>query len=212
MSRRLSWPDGLIAALDEGLRTLTGSAAAARPSPASDIDEPRLSEIERRTSGALMRVNHAGEIAAQALYVGQSVGARKPETRAHLLSAAREERDHLDWCRDRLGELGTRPSLLGPFWYAGSFCIGLAAGSLGDRISLGFVAETERQVEAHLRDHLARLPSGDEKSRAVLDRMAADETHHGTTARLAGGVALPAAIRQAMSIGGEVLRRTAYFV
>lgn len=212
MSRRLGWSDGLIAALDEGLRTLTGAAAAARPSPASGIDEPRLSDGDRRTSGALMRVNHAGEIAAQALYVGQAVGARKPGTRAQLLAAAREERDHLDWCRERLGELGTRPSMLGPFWYAGSFCIGLAAGSLGDAVSLGFVSETERQVEAHLREHLTRLPSSDEKSRAVLEKMAADETHHGTTARLAGGVPLPAAVRGAMSIGGEILRRTAYFL
>jgi len=210
MSRRLDWSDGLIAALDEGLRTLTGTAAASRRSPARGVDEPRLSPAERRASGALMRVNHAGEIAAQALYAGQAVGARTPETRAHLLDAAREERDHLEWCRERLDELGTRPSVLGPFWYAGSFCIGLAAGALGDAVSLGFVAETERQVEAHLRDHLERLPPGDEKSRAILETMAADEVHHGTTARLAGGVPLPAAVRGVMSIGGEILRRTAY--
>jgi ubiquinone biosynthesis monooxygenase Coq7 len=159
-----------------------------------------------------MRVNHAGEIAAQALYVGQAIGARRPETRAHLLDAAREERDHLDWCRKRLDELGHRPSVLGPFWYAGSFCIGLAAGSFGDAVSLGFVSETERQVEAHIQDHLGRLPADDTKSRAILETMAADETHHGTTARLAGGVPLPFAIRRLMSVGGEILRRTAYFL
>lgn len=212
MSRRLGWSDGLIAALDEGLRTLHGAVAAARPSPASALAEPRLSAPERRASAALMRVNHAGEIAAQALYVGQAIGARRPETRAHLLDAAREERDHLDWCRTRLDELGARPSLLGPFWYAGSFCIGLAAGALGDAVSLGFVSETERQVEAHLKDHLERLPPRDVKSRAILERMAEDEVHHGTTARLAGGIPLPAPVRSLMSIGGEILRRTAYIL
>ena len=210
VTRRLGWSDGLIAALDEGLRTLTGAAAAARPSPAASVGETRLSPAERRTSGALMRVNHAGEIAAQALYVGQAIGARTPETRAHLLDAAREERDHLEWCRQRLDELRARPSVLGPFWYAGSFCIGLAAGALGDAVSLGFVSETERQVEAHIKDHLERLPPGDAKSRAILETMAADEIHHGTMARLAGGIPLPAAIRGAMAIGGEILRRTAY--
>ncbi len=212
MTRRLDRSDGLIAALDEGLRTLAGVAAAARPSPAQNLDEPALSSPQRRVSAALMRVNHAGEIAAQALYVGQAIGARRSETRSQLLEAAREERDHLDWCRTRLDELDARPSLLAPFWYAGSFGIGLAAGSFSDAISLGFVAETEQQVEAHLKDHLARLPAGDDKSRAILETMAADEAHHGTSAMLAGGVALPALVRGAMSIGGEILRRTAYFL
>ena len=212
MSRRLGWSDGLIAALDETLRTLGGHVAAARPSPGSALEEPRLTSRERRTSGALMRVNHAGEIAAQALYVGQAVGARRPDTRAHLLDAAREERDHLDWCRTRLAELGATPSLLAPIWYAGSFCIGLAAGALGDAVSLGFVSETERQVEAHLKDHLARLPSADVKSRAILETMAADEVHHGTMARLKGGIPLPAPVRSLMSLGGEILRRTAYLL
>jgi len=212
MSRRLGWSDSLLAALDEGLRALAGGVAASRPSPGAGLDEPRLSARDRRTSGALMRVNHAGEIAAQALYVGQAVAARKPETRAHLLDAAREERDHLDWCRARLDELGARPSLLGPFWYAGSFCIGVAAGALGDAASLGFVSETERQVEAHLKDHLGRLPPADVKSRAILETMAEDEVHHGTTARLAGGIPLPAPVRSAMSLGGEILRRTAYIL
>ena len=212
MSTNLTLRDALIAAVDEGLRVLSAGRPPSRPSPARAVDDARLTQDEKRVSAALMRVNHAGEIAAQALYVGQAVAARKPATRAHLLDAAREERDHLDWCRARLDELGARPSLLGPFWYAGSFCIGLAAGALGDAVSLGFVSETERQVEAHLEDHLERLPPGDAKSRAILEAMAEDEAHHGTAARLAGGIPLPAPVRSAMSIGGEVLRRTAYLL
>lgn len=204
--------DLLIAALDEGLRTLTAQMPPSRPSPARPAAETRLSREERRLSSALMRVNHAGEIAAQALYTGQAIGARTPATRDHLLAAAREERDHLAWCRERLGELGGRTSALGPFWYAASFGIGVAAGGFGDAVSLGFVAETERQVEAHIEDHLSRLPDGDERSRAVLEAMAADEAHHGTTARLAGGMPLPLPVRKLMSLGGEVLRRAAYFV
>lgn len=212
MTTNLSLQDVLIAAVDEGLRTLTAVQPPSRPSPARGVEEARLTRDEKRVSCALMRVNHAGEIAAQALYTGQAIGARAPATREHLLTAAREERDHLTWCRERLDELGGRPSALGPFWYAGSFCIGLIAGSFGDAASLGFVAETERQVEAHLEDHLGRLPAADEKSRAILREMAADEAHHGTTARLAGGRPLPPPIRTLMSLGGEILRRTAYFV
>lgn len=212
MTTKLTVQDLLIAAVDEGLRTLTATAPSSRPNPARTVEDAPLTSDEKRLSAALMRVNHAGEIAAQALYVGQAIGARRPETRAHLLDAAREERDHLDWCRTRLDELGARPSLLGPFWYAGSFCIGLAAGALGDAVSLGFVSETERQVEAHLKDHLERLPPRDVKSRAILERMAEDEVHHGTTARLAGGIPLPAPVRSLMSIGGEILRRTAYIL
>lgn len=211
-TRRLGTLDHLIAAIDDGLRTLLVRRTPSRPSPAAQVDESPLSGRERRTSGALMRVNHAGEIAAQALYVGQAVLARTPQTRAHLLAAAHEEHDHLEWCRARLDELGARPSVLAPFWYGGSLGIGLAAAGFGDRVSLGFVAETERQVEAHIDDHLARLPANDTRSRAILAAMAADEAHHGTTARAAGGVALPAPIRLTMSIGGEILRRTAYFV
>lgn len=201
--------DMLIAALDEGLRALTGAETAGRPNPSEGLSEPTLTEDERRRSCDLMRVNHAGEIAAQALYSGQAIGARTVATRDHLLAAAREERDHLAWCRERLDELGGRPSVLGPFWYAGSFCIGLVASSFGDPVSLGFISETERQVESHIEDHLERLPKADEKSRAILREMAADEAHHGTTARLAGGIGLPLPIRRLMAVGGEVLRRTA---
>ena len=207
--RRSSWTDRLIAAADEALRTLTGQAAASRPSPTAAMPEPELTSAERRDSAALMRVNHAGEIAAQALYSGQSVLARSAATRAHLLQAGREEQDHLAWCRSRLEELDARPSLLTPAWYAGAFTIGLVAGAAGDRISLGFIAETEKQVEAHIHDHLGRLPRGDVKSAAILEQMAADEAHHGTTARLAGGVELPDPVRSAMSVGGEILRRVA---
>jgi ubiquinone biosynthesis monooxygenase Coq7 len=209
MPTEIPWPDRLIAALDEGLRALAAPATPARPSPAALEPETPLSPAERRTSAALMRVNHAGEVAAQALYHGQSLLARAPATRAVLDRAAREERDHLAWCAERVGELGGRVSALTPFWYAGSFCVGVLAGLTSDATSLGFVDETERQVEAHLRDHLGRLPGDDRRSAAILSRMAEDEVHHGTTARLAGGAELPLAVRRCMGIGGEILRRTA---
>jgi ubiquinone biosynthesis monooxygenase Coq7 len=159
-----------------------------------------------------MRVNHAGEVAAQALYNGQALMARSTSTRQILENAAREERDHLAWCSSRLEELGDRPSLLTPLWYTGSFCIGVLAALKDDAQSLGFVHETERQVEAHLRDHLERLPTLDRRSAAILTRMAEDEVHHGTTAALAGGSELPAPIRRCMAFGGEILRRVALIV
>jgi 3-demethoxyubiquinol 3-hydroxylase len=207
-----TWPDRLIAALDQGLRAVAAPATGSRPSPAAGLAEASLSADERRASAALMRVNHAGEIAAQALYSGQSLLARSAATRELLESAAREERDHLAWCATRLDELGSRPSLLTPFWYAGSYCIGALAAVADDARSLGFVAETERQVEMHLRDHLQRLPPHDEKSVAILTRMASDEAHHGTTAALAGGRELPVVIRRCMAFGGEILRRVAAIV
>jgi len=209
MQSPLRWSDRLIAALDDGLRALGGASSAARPSPADEIDDAELSGEERRASSALLRVNHAGELAAQGLYNGQALLARTSRTRSQLGVAAREESDHLAWCAARLDELGGRASLLAPFWYAGSFCIGVLAGSCGDELSLGFVAETERQVEAHLDDHLRRLPAADRKSKAILARMAADESHHGTMASLAGGVELPAPVRRCMGVGGEMLRRIA---
>jgi ubiquinone biosynthesis monooxygenase Coq7 len=201
--------DRLIGAFDQGLRALAGPRAAARPSPAAAIPEPDLSAEERRQSAALMRVNHAGEIAAQALYHGQSLLARDAATRRLLDTAAREERDHLAWCAERIEQLGGRSSVLDPLWYAGSFLIGVLAATRDDATSLGFVNETERQVEAHLRDHLQRLPAHDGRSAAILSQMAADEAHHGTTATLAGGIELPEPIRRCMRIGGEVLRRVA---
>ena len=201
--------DPLISAADRALRTLISMPSAQRPSPAAAISDNVLSPEERRASIELMRVNRAGEISAQALYRGQSVLARSPETKRHLLQAASEEQDHLAWCSQRLCELGGRASRLDPLWYAGSFLTGLAAGASGDELSLGFVAETERQVEAHLEDHLSRLPQADTKSKAILERMAEDEAHHGTTARLAGGVDLPLPVRSIMTLGGEILRRFA---
>ena len=212
MPTALTWPDRLIAAAEQGLRAVAAPPVSTRPSPAAALAEPALSAAERSTSAALMRVNHAGEIAAQALYSGQALFARSPATETMLSNAAREERDHLAWCAARIDELGGRPSLLTPFWYAGSFAIGVLAGLRADNESLGFVRETERQVEAHLRDHLQRLPAHDEKSAAILSRMAADEMHHGTTAALAGGAELPAAIRGCMKVGGEILRRIASIV
>jgi ubiquinone biosynthesis monooxygenase Coq7 len=208
----LSWPDRLVAAVDQGLRAVAAPPVATRPSPAAALAEPRLSPDERRSSASLMRVNHAGEIAAQALYSGQALFARSESTRELLANAAREERDHLAWCASRVEELGGRTSRLTPFWYLGSFAIGVLAGLRADADSLGFVRETERQVEAHLRDHLQRLPAQDEKSVAILKRMAEDEVHHGTTAALAGGAELPAAIRGCMRVGGEILRRIALIV
>ena len=204
--------DTLIAAADEALRTLTTPPAAGRPSPAADIPDSELGPDTRRSSIALMRVNHAGEISAQALYRGQSLMARSDETRRHLLQAAEEEQDHLAWCAQRLEELDGRPSRLDPIWYAGSFLMGMVAGIPGDRVSLGFVAETERQVEAHLDDHLSRLPEADARSKAVLEQMSEDEAHHGTTAELAGGVELPGPVRRVMALGGNLLRNCSLWI
>jgi ubiquinone biosynthesis monooxygenase Coq7 len=204
--------DRLIAVFDEALRTLAAAPSASKPSPAAGLEEPRLDEGERRRSEALMRVNHAGEVAAQALYIGQALTARSEEVRERLLDSAREEREHLAWCAARLDELDGRESMLGPFWFAGSALIGAVAGAFGDRRSLGFVAETERQVEAHISDHLRRLPAGDTKSAAILRRMGEDEARHGSLARLAGGIPLPAPVREGMSAGGGFLRRVAYFL
>lgn len=212
MASALTWPDRCIAALDQALRAIAAPPAALRPSPADALPEPDLTPTERRTSAALMRVNHAGEIAAQALYNGQSLLARSAATRDLLADAAREERDHLAWCAARIAELGGRTSLLTPLWYAGSFGIGVLAAARADAESLGFVRETERQVEAHLRDHLQRLPERDTKSAAILERMTEDELHHGTTAALAGGAELPAAVRGCMRFGGAILRRIALLV
>lgn len=218
MAGQFDRQDLAIALVDEALRTLFARPRAHRPSPADALpddtlpDDPALSPADRATSAALMRVNRAGEIAAQALYLGQALTARSDGARTHLLSAAAEERDHLAWCTDRIDALNGRTSLLDPFWFAGSACLGAAAGLAGDRASLGFVAETEAQVEAHLHDHLARLPAGDARSRAVLTRMAEDEARHGAEAGAAGGTPLPARVRQLMSVGGEVLRNLAFRV
>ena len=202
--------DSLISTADKALRSVFAPARAARPSPASG-PAPELSDAERRESGALMRVNHTGEVAAQALYHGQAFAARNENTRNLLLQAARDETDHLAWCEARMTELQSRTSFLNPLWYAGSFAIGALAATFGDRVSLGFVAETERQVEGHLDEHLARLPTGDLRSRAILEQMRSDEIAHGAAARTAGGTELPAPARALMKHTSRVMTHTAYW-
>jgi ubiquinone biosynthesis monooxygenase Coq7 len=171
---------------------------------------PDLTPDERRHVAGLMRVNHAGEVAAQALYYGQALVARDEATREHLLEAAREEGDHLEWCAERLATLDSRPSVLNPLWFAGSVAIGAAAGLVGDAVSLGFVVETERQVETHLDDHLERLPQDDAASRAILEQMRADEVRHGRDALDRGGAELPAPVRALMRLTSRVMTTTAY--
>jgi ubiquinone biosynthesis monooxygenase Coq7 len=210
--KSLTGLDLLWAAADRALHTLAAPASAQRPSPAGDATSGELLEEQRRHAAALMRVNHAGEIAAQALYHGQALTARNPEIRETLRHAADEEGDHLAWCDQRLRELGCRPSLLNPVWYAGSFAIGAFAGACGDRVSLGFLVETERQVEGHLEDHLARLPAGDARSRRVLEQMKRDETRHGDTAQAAGAARLPAPVKLLMKLTSRVMTRTAYWL
>jgi ubiquinone biosynthesis monooxygenase Coq7 len=202
--------DTLISTADKALRSIFAPARAARPSPATG-PAAELTDAERRESGALMRVNHTGEVAAQALYHGQAFVARNENTRNLLLQAARDETDHLAWCETRLTELQSRPSLLNPLWYAGSFAIGALAATFGDRVSLGFVAETERQVEGHLNVHLARLPAADLRSRAILEQMRTDEISHGAAARTAGGTELPAPARVLMKHTSRVMTHTAYW-
>ncbi len=205
--------DSSIAALDRALRAVLAPARTSRPIPGPDAVGPEpLSEGDRRTSAALMRVNHAGELAAQALYHGQALVARSAATREMLLAAARSESDHLAWCEARLTELASRPSLLNPLWYAGSFMIGAAAALLGDRASLGFVAETERQVEGHLDEHLGRLPPGDGRSRAILETMRAEEIEHGAAAAAAGGVRPPAPVCALMRRTARIMTGSAYWI
>lgn len=202
--------DSVIAAVDRALRAVFAPASPRRAPPAPAA-EP-LPEHERRTSAALMRINHAGELAAQALYHGQAACARSVPTRDMLLAAAHAESDHLAWCEMRLQELGARPSLLNPLWYAGSFLIGAATALCGDRVSLGFVAETERQVEGHLDQHLHRLPPADARSRAILEAMRAEEIEHGQAAVAAGGATLPQPVRTLMRQTARVMTETAHWV
>ncbi|MDB6041761.1 MAG: ubiquinone biosynthesis [Gammaproteobacteria bacterium] len=210
--------DALISAADRALRSVFAPAHASRPVPgqleaaAGTEQSGRLSDADRRAAAALMRVNHAGEIAAQALYHGQALAARSATTRELLLKAARDESDHLAWCETRLRELDSRPSLLNPLWYAGSFAIGACAALLGDRTSLGFVVETERQVEGHLDEHLARLPSADARSRAIIQTMRIDEIAHGANARAAGAAELPSPVRALMRGTARVMTTAAYWI
>lgn len=210
--KSLTGLDLLWAAADRALHTLAAPASAQRPNPAHAAASDELLDEQRRHAAALMRINHAGEVAAQALYHGQALTARNAAIRETLRQAADEEGDHLAWCDERLRELGSRPSLLNPVWYAGSFAIGALAGACGDRVSLGFLVETERQVEGHLEDHLARLPAGDTRSRRVLEEMKRDETRHGDTAQAAGAVELPAPVKLLMKLTSRVMTRTAYWL
>jgi ubiquinone biosynthesis monooxygenase Coq7 len=209
--RALSPLDRLLELADHGLRGSFGRPGSSRPTPGIPTSAP-VDPGRRRHAAALMRVNHAGEIAAQGLYHGQALTARTPETAAALRRAAAEEGDHLTWCRDRLDELGSRPSILNPIWYAGSVAIGVLAGLFGDRASLGFMAETERQVEGHLEYHLKRLPADDARSRAIVEQMQADEISHGQTAIAAGGAELPEPVPRLMRLTARIMTGTAYWI
>ena len=210
----LSPLDQVLALADRTLRTLSGNSPASRPYPADavidDPSAPAMTDAEREEAAALMRINHVGEICAQALYEAQALGTPDARLRATFLHAAREEADHLAWTQRRIEELGGRTSLLNPLWYGGAFAIGLVAARLGDRMSLGFMAETERQVEQHLEGHLDRLPASDSASRAIVEQMKADEISHGETALNLGGVDLPLPLRTAMRLAARVMTSTAH--
>lgn len=197
--------DRLILAVDRGLRTVAVRATSGRPHPDRDVAEIELSEPDRRLAVSLMRVNHTGEVCAQALYQGQALTARDPKVQETLQEAAREETDHLAWTESRIDALGGRKSVFNPLFYVGSFALGAASGLAGDRWNLGFLAETERQVEGHLTDHLDRLPPADIKSRAVLEAMRTDEIKHAHTAVEGGAAALPQPIQVAMRLASKVM-------
>lgn len=209
----MSQVDQVLACADNALRTLSGAYTASRSCPVAAI-EPALplDAAQRRLSGALMRVNHVGEVCAQALYNAQTLATSDASLRRQFEAAAREESDHLAWTRRRLHELGDRTSALNPLWYAGAFGIGLLAGRLGQAVSLGFVAETERQVEQHLQSHLERLPQADHASKAIVMQMKADEARHASDARLAGAAELPAPVKLAMRLAAKMMTRTAHYV
>ena len=203
-------PDPLISGVDKALRTLFVRAPTARPVPGNGLPEADLSTEERRHAGALMRINHVGEVCAQALYQGQAMTCANTDIRGALAKAANEETEHLAWTERRIEALGARKSLLNPLWYLGALSIGMLAGKLGDGWNLGFLAETERQVEAHLAGHLDKLPVGDAKSRAIVEQMKIDEQKHGETASLLGAFAMPPPVKLAMRLAAGVMTRTAY--
>jgi len=210
-TRQYSLPDRIIGHLDQALRTVFGEpAGSGRANPAAAATDGELSVTERAESLNLMRVNHTGEVCAQALYQGQALSARRAETRSQMQQAADEENDHLSWCRQRVHELGGHTSLLNPFWYTGSLAIGAFSGLLGDKLSLGFLAETEQQVVRHLDGHLRRLSDRDRKSRMIVEQMKIDEAQHRDTAINAGGVNLPAPVKKLMTLASRVMTTTAY--
>ncbi len=212
-TRNFTSLDQLILNIDTGLRTVLGRPKTTeRPNPAADIEEAELSETERDLAGRLMRINHAGEVAAQGLYQGQALTAKLPKVREKMERAAEEENDHLDWCETRLQELGSHTSYLNPAWYLGSVAIGALAGAAGDKWSLGFVAETEHQVVRHIDEHLAQISENDHKTSAILEQMKEDEGHHATTALHAGGAGLPEPVKKLMALSSKVMTRTAYWI
>lgn len=212
-NRRYTPLDHLLINADQALRTLFGRPATTeRGNPAKGIEDAELKDEQRRHVGRLMRINHTGEVCAQALYQGQALTAKLPETRRRMERSAQEESDHLAWCAERLQELGARQSLLNPLWYLGSFALGASAGLAGDKWSLGFVVETERQVEDHLDDHLGQIPVQDERSRRILEQMKLDEIHHAQLAKSAGGADLPAPVRSAMKLTSRLMTRSVYWI
>lgn len=213
LERQYGIIDQLIIRFDQHLtRHTAGGKTAGRVSPADTVTDVTLNAAERQHVEGLMRVNHAGEVAAQALYQGQALTSRDPMVRQSMRCSADEEIDHLDWCKKRLDELGGHTSYLNPVWYLGSFSIGTLAGLAGDKWSLGFVAETERQVVGHLQGHLQRLPEKDMKSRVILQQMMEDETRHGSVAMTIGGIELPAVMKSGMRLCSKVMTRTAYWI
>lgn len=210
-ARALSTIDLVLAEIDHALRTVSpGSPGGSAPSPADAAPEAELNAAEQRHAAGLMRINHSGEVCAQALYRGQALTTRSDATRADMKAAAREEQDHLDWCQQRLDELDARPSRLNPLWYAASFALGAGAGLVGDRLGLGFVAATEDQVCEHLRDHLDRLPDQDERSRALVARMLDDEAAHAHRARRAGALTFPGPVKAAMTLTSRLMTALSY--
>ena len=211
MNTRAHTPvDRLLIDAQNALDTVFGAPPAERPNPSAGEPEVVLDDAERRHAAGLMRINHVGEVCAQALYVGQAAVARDEATRTHLLEAAQEETDHLAWCAQRLDELDSRPSLLNPLWYAGSYAIGVLAGLRGDGWNLGFVVETERQVEAHLDEHLQALPPADARSRAILHTMKADEARHAYNAQAQGARVLPQPVPTVMAMASNLMKTIAY--
>ena len=211
-TRTLTSLDRLLAGCERALEAIAGSPTAQRPSPAAGIAETDMDDAERRHAAGLMRINHTGEVCAQALYFGQAALARSADNRDHLLHAAAEETDHLAWCAQRLQQLESRPSLLNPLWYAGSYAIGAVAALAGDALSLGFVVETERQVEAHLAGHLARIPAQDLRTRAIIEQMKTDEAGHAALAQQLGAAEFPAPVKWAMAWSSRLMTRTVYWV
>jgi len=209
--RHLSPIDNLIINFDQGLRTIFGKPdITERPDPAQNIDENEMTEADRKLSAGLMRINHAGEVAAQALYQGQALTARNNQVKEQMQRSAQEEYDHLDWCEKRVKALGSHTSHLNPLWYTGSLAIGALAGSIGDKWSLGFVVETEKQVGRHLQEHLKQLPESDNKSRAVLEQMDIDEAEHAEKANNAGAANLPQPVKAAMQLTSKIMTKTAF--